>query len=564
MNPGRGSAETDLRLDSVQVERLVLGVFEGGGAKGVLYVGALEALLERKLWFSAVAGSSAGAITAAMVAAGMGPEEIDATRQGGLDALALPNAFRGLWRVGRGTGFLDRERVRVWLRDVLRTRSHAGGPHDPSTDRGPTFRELFERSLGGSGMDLYVVAVDLRARNVMVFNHALTPDCPVADAVTASATIPVAFEPLVFQTTEEQAGNRAGEIRWRFVADGGLASNFPDFVFHDEGFRTYAGLPPRPMDVPIVGFLLEEAVDSPEDVLELYGRGSFVGSYSELQRILKELLSTRDEGPDPEKEPKERQPRARASEPSPPSGLLRRLGRWIGSFLWGLERLVLLPIGLLGIASQGKLWPWRWPEPKNRHAGLWLGRFRQSLTTALLQTVAGPVIYTAMFWTGFVLVTRSVLPNFGAYDLDDWESLVTLAFSLVMTFAVVVLAAWVWLLGVGAFLLLRVSYRTVGLLGRDVLRAFLQAPAAPPWAGCRPGETVVRLPVPTGITTLGVEPGTELGGAIADAREAASQQLERLVRGLATGAWREIDEEECRRIALGRREPAMQGPIDGG
>lgn len=52
---------------------LVLGVFEGGGAKGVLYVGALEAMAERNLWFSAVAGSSAGAITAALIASGMGP-----------------------------------------------------------------------------------------------------------------------------------------------------------------------------------------------------------------------------------------------------------------------------------------------------------------------------------------------------------------------------------------------------------------------------------------------------------------------------------------------------------
>ena len=42
----------------------VNGVFKGGGAKGLLYAGALEALAERGVWFRAVGGASAGAITA--------------------------------------------------------------------------------------------------------------------------------------------------------------------------------------------------------------------------------------------------------------------------------------------------------------------------------------------------------------------------------------------------------------------------------------------------------------------------------------------------------------------
>ena len=45
------------------------GVFEGGGAKGVAYSGALQAMAERPCWVAAVAGASAGAITAALIAA---------------------------------------------------------------------------------------------------------------------------------------------------------------------------------------------------------------------------------------------------------------------------------------------------------------------------------------------------------------------------------------------------------------------------------------------------------------------------------------------------------------
>ena len=265
----------------------MLGVFEGGGAKGVLYVGALEAMAERNLWFSAVAGSSAGAITAALIASGMGPSEIRESMHGGLAAMSAPSAWRGLWRVRKGTGYLDRDLVWRWLRDRLRSRFPGGGPYNPKTDRGPTFEEMFDRNKGGSGVDLYVVALDLTGRHVMVFNHALTPCCPVADAVTASATIPVVFEPLIFQAKDEPAEGEPGDGRrpltWRFVADGGLASNFPDFVFQDAGFRQYVGLPPLAEGERIVGFLLEEEEQDPAHLLELYREGEFLGSWSGLR-----------------------------------------------------------------------------------------------------------------------------------------------------------------------------------------------------------------------------------------------------------------------------------------
>lgn len=61
------------------------GVFEGGGALGTAYVGALRLLEDSNAWFARVAGNSAGAITAAMVAAGFTAREIE----------ALSSAFNG-------------------------------------------------------------------------------------------------------------------------------------------------------------------------------------------------------------------------------------------------------------------------------------------------------------------------------------------------------------------------------------------------------------------------------------------------------------------------------------
>jgi len=58
------------------VDHWFYGVFEGGGAKGLAYAGALRALKERRCWFHAVAGSSAGAVTAALIAAGLNYDEM--------------------------------------------------------------------------------------------------------------------------------------------------------------------------------------------------------------------------------------------------------------------------------------------------------------------------------------------------------------------------------------------------------------------------------------------------------------------------------------------------------
>ena len=54
------------------------GVFEGGGALGTAYVGALRLLEDSHIWFARVAGNSAGAITAALIAAGFTAREIEA------------------------------------------------------------------------------------------------------------------------------------------------------------------------------------------------------------------------------------------------------------------------------------------------------------------------------------------------------------------------------------------------------------------------------------------------------------------------------------------------------
>src|ERR1044071_3130143 len=95
------------------------GVFEGGGAKGIAYAGALLALQEKRCWFRAVAGASAGAITAALIASGLTPEEIAQATQGALDQLQT-SLWKGLGNLRSRSGFFESTNLRDWLEKLLK------------------------------------------------------------------------------------------------------------------------------------------------------------------------------------------------------------------------------------------------------------------------------------------------------------------------------------------------------------------------------------------------------------------------------------------------------------
>ena len=98
------------------VVRRCNGVFKGGGAKGVAYVGALEACAQFDLHFDAVAGSSAGAITAVLVASGFDATELRSLMPEALATIESP--LRAAFGVGRSS-LLSNDRLRDWLDRIL-------------------------------------------------------------------------------------------------------------------------------------------------------------------------------------------------------------------------------------------------------------------------------------------------------------------------------------------------------------------------------------------------------------------------------------------------------------
>jgi NTE family protein len=71
-------------------------VFEGGGAKGMVFIGACEELFGRGRSFDRLLGTSAGAITATLLAAGYTPQEMLASLvEKGLDGKSVFAGFMG-------------------------------------------------------------------------------------------------------------------------------------------------------------------------------------------------------------------------------------------------------------------------------------------------------------------------------------------------------------------------------------------------------------------------------------------------------------------------------------
>jgi len=209
-------------------------VLEGGGVKGVALVGAVTALAERGYSFPRVAGTSAGAVLACVVAAlqrAGEPLSRLAEIAGGLDYTrvpdhTLPGPLAGLGDAGSflltqglhpGSYLLDY--LRSTLADLgvvtfgdLRIGGPHGGSDDPGTALPPDRR-----------YSLVVTASDLSDRRLLRLPWdyrllGLDPDeQSVADAVRASASIPFFFRPV--------------RVAGRALVDGGLLSTFPVALF---------------------------------------------------------------------------------------------------------------------------------------------------------------------------------------------------------------------------------------------------------------------------------------------------------------------------------------------
>jgi predicted acylesterase/phospholipase RssA len=278
-------------------------VFEGGGVKSAAFTGALEILLARGFKLRRLLGSSAGAITAAFLAAGYSVSEI-ATALGerapgssrrrlssfleppavipppqnvsplkwSLFVLAIMKAFESGSRLGmplptetltsyarRGLSLFSTGAVAddgaflAWMGDSLERKG---------IERDATLGEL-QRRFGARGMQLSLAATDVSAQRLLILNHHTAPDLPLLWAVRMSMGIPLVWPEVVWK---ERWGRYRGRSMYEAgeghrIVDGGVLSNFPLKYLIDARYTAPGGvLGPLGGGEPagVLGILLDE------------------------------------------------------------------------------------------------------------------------------------------------------------------------------------------------------------------------------------------------------------------------------------------------------------------
>lgn len=204
-------------------------VFQGGGVKGIALVGAYSMLEEEGYRPQNMAGTSAGAIVATLIAAGYTADELEAM----LGETPFSRFLDGSWEdriplVGTPLSILLDQGVhegRVfeeWMRERLAARG---------VER---FGDLVVPEFAGDARyrhRVQVVASDVTARRVLVLpmdapRLGVEPDeMDVALAVRMSMSIPIVFEPVRHRAPDGT----------HVVVDGGMLSNFPVWLFDTEG-----------------------------------------------------------------------------------------------------------------------------------------------------------------------------------------------------------------------------------------------------------------------------------------------------------------------------------------
>jgi NTE family protein len=205
-------------------------VFEGGGVKGIGLAGAFRTLNDHGYQPQCVAGTSAGAITASLVAAGYTGAELqdivlnqmDFTKFEDQTFLDHFGALGDIAQFFKSRGMHSGKYFLGWIRDLLTSKGKTKFGHLRNEDQSDPKRAY----------TLQVIASDLSARSMLVLPHdaqkiGSDPDeLDIAEAVRMSMSIPVFFEPVTVDGHQ--------------IVDGGLLSNFPIWLFDTDPGTTPA------------------------------------------------------------------------------------------------------------------------------------------------------------------------------------------------------------------------------------------------------------------------------------------------------------------------------------
>lgn len=202
-------------------------VFEGGGMRAIGIVGALRYLELRGYNWGNVAGTSAGAVVATLIAAGYSAKEIKKMIiSTDFKKFLCRNRFEKVPILGKAIGIIkdkgiySGEYIERWVNEKLRVKG---------------IKKFKDVSVNGKSR-LKIVASDITNEKSVVLpddlsKYGLNPmNFNIARAVRMSIGIPFYFKPVILKSKGKTS----------YIVDGGITCNFPISIFDVDG------IPKRP------------------------------------------------------------------------------------------------------------------------------------------------------------------------------------------------------------------------------------------------------------------------------------------------------------------------------
>ena len=209
-----------------QVKNLV---FEGGGIRGIAYAGAIEELENQNVLknIERVAGTSAGALVATLLAVGYSPNEIkQIISETNLKKFADGQFIfiGGSRRMIKKYGWYKGEKFRKWIGEIIESKT--GKPD-------LTFKDLHKLKLNNK-KELYITATNLSKQTKVFFSYETYPEMEIRNAVRISMSIPMYFTAVRI----DKDGNITNDKNADVFVDGGIIANYPIQIFDELKYAT--------------------------------------------------------------------------------------------------------------------------------------------------------------------------------------------------------------------------------------------------------------------------------------------------------------------------------------
>jgi NTE family protein len=193
-------------------------VFEGGGIRGLGFVGAICCFEEWGYTFESIAGTSAGAIIAALLSVGYtGSELKDIIFDTDFNKFCDKDKLQSIPFIGRLLGLIFEKGLysgnyfENWINELLKAKG----------------KTKFQDITVNGKCKLKIIASDISNKNIIILpddiqKYGIDPKkFNISTAVRMSMSIPFFFKPVIVKYNKEKS----------YIVDGGLLSNFPIWIF---------------------------------------------------------------------------------------------------------------------------------------------------------------------------------------------------------------------------------------------------------------------------------------------------------------------------------------------